>query len=68
MPDYVLTETRIEERDGATWVAGLCPYCWERVAFHAPPRGTSQQVSCPNGHPLRIVAQTSEGEHHHAHP
>jgi hypothetical protein len=64
MPDCVLAETRIEERDGATWVAGICPYCWERVAFHAPPRGTPELVTCPNGHPLRIVAQTSEGEHH----
>lgn len=59
--EYVLTETRLESRDGATWVSGLCPSCWERLAFRAPPRGTTVQVHCLNGHLLRIVDQTSEG-------
>jgi hypothetical protein len=59
--DSVLTQTRLEERDGAIWVTGFCPFCWERLAFHAPPRGTSISVHCPNGHPLRIVDQTTEG-------
>jgi hypothetical protein len=58
----VLRETEIEERDGATWVAGLCPYCWERLAFHAPPPGADVEVQCPNGHALRIIDQTSAGE------
>jgi hypothetical protein len=57
----VLTETRLEERDGGIWVTGLCPYCWERLEFRAPPSGTSAVVQCPNGHPLRIADRTSEG-------
>ena len=57
----VLAETRLEERDGATWVSGLCPYCWERLAFRAPPRGRCVTVRCSSNHPLRIVDQTSEG-------
>jgi hypothetical protein len=60
-PDYVLADTRLEFRDGATWVSGLCPSCWERLAFHAPPRGSTAQVRCPNGHLLEISDQTSEG-------
>jgi hypothetical protein len=64
--DFVLAETRLEERDGATWVSGLCPYCWERLAFLAPPRGAAVTVWCPNGHSLRIVNQTSEGAVAHA--
>ncbi len=59
--DSVLVETRLEERDGATWVSGYCPYCWERIAFLAPPPGTTPRVACPNGHPLRIADQRSEG-------
>jgi hypothetical protein len=59
--ESVMVETRLEERDGATWVAGYCPYCWERLAFRAPRRGSTARVACPNGHPLRIADQTSEG-------
>jgi hypothetical protein len=59
---YVLAETRLEERDGATWVSGLCPFCWERVAFLAVPRGMSVTMLCPRGlHPLRVEDETSEG-------
>ena len=58
---YELAETRLEERDGALWVTGLCPVCWDRLAFHAPPRGSNVEVQCPNGHPLRIFHQRSEG-------
>jgi hypothetical protein len=61
LPRAVLLETRLEERDGATWVSGLCPYCWERHFFRAPPRGTAADVRCPNGHDLRIEDQTSAG-------
>jgi hypothetical protein len=57
----VLAETRLEERDGSTWVSGLCPYCWERYFFRAPPVGTTVTVRCPNEHTLQIVDQTSEG-------
>jgi hypothetical protein len=56
-----LIETRIEERDGATWVTGLCPFCWERFGFHAPPEGKTPLVTCPNGHNLRIVERHSAG-------
>ena len=63
-PEYVLAETQIEERDGASWVTGLCPACWERFAFQTPPRrGPAAHVQCPNGHLLRIVEQTSAGGH-----
>ena len=61
LPRVVLAETRLEERDGGTWVSGLCPYCWERQFFRAPPRGTSVDVQCPSGHDLRIEGQTSAG-------
>ncbi len=67
-PEYVLAETQLEERDGATWVSGLCPGCGERVAFHARPRGLVVQVQCPSGHSLRIVEQTSAGSHAHPRP
>jgi hypothetical protein len=60
-PRYVLTHTRLEQRDGATWVSGLCSFCWERLAFRAPPRGSAADVQCPNGHPLRIEDKRSEG-------
>jgi hypothetical protein len=60
---YVLAQTEIEERDGGTWVSGLCPYCWERLAYLAPPEGTAITVQCPNGHSLRIVDQRSAGRH-----
>jgi hypothetical protein len=60
-PNYVLTQTRLEQRDGASWVSGRCSFCWERLAFRAPPRGLTVRVQCPNGHPLRIEDQTSDG-------
>jgi hypothetical protein len=63
----VLTETELEERDGHTWVAGLCPFCWERIAFTAPPEGTQADVECPNGHALRIIEQTTAGANEHRH-
>jgi hypothetical protein len=61
--EYVLAQTEIEERDGGTWVSGLCPYCWERLAYLAPPEGTTVTVQCPNGHALRIVELRSAGRH-----
>jgi hypothetical protein len=61
-PQYRLEETQLEERDGRTWVSGLCPACWQRYAFPAPPRGQSVLVRCPEGHWLRIVDQTSAGK------
>lgn len=60
--EYVLAQTRLEERDGATWVSGLCPFCWERFAFRAPAPGATAVVECPRGlHPLRIADRTSAG-------
>jgi hypothetical protein len=64
--EYVLAETQLEERDGALWVSGRCPPCWERFAFRVPARGrsTGEHVRCPNGHLLRIAEQTSAGGSH----
>jgi len=59
--EYELAETQIEERDGATWVSGLCPACWERFAFLAPERVNDEHVCCDNGHPLHIGAWTTAG-------
>jgi hypothetical protein len=64
--DWVLIETRLEDRDGAEWVSGLCPFCWERVAFRAPRPGAAEIEQCPNGHPVRIVDLRSEGWAAHA--
>lgn len=63
--EWELAETELEERDGGTWVSGLCPGCWERFAFPAPPRGRAVRVRCPNGHLLVIGQQTSAGAHAH---
>lgn len=59
--ERLLIETRLEERDGATWVSGICPFCWDRFAFPAPPAGEVVHVPCPNGHPLRIEDRRSAG-------
>jgi hypothetical protein len=64
-PVSELAETRLEERDGARWVTGVCPFCWERLAFRAPEPGMSATVGCPNGHPRRIAGAPSEGASHH---
>jgi hypothetical protein len=61
--EYVLADTQLEERDGCTWVSGLCPGCGERSAYRAVPRGAISHVRCPNGHQLRIVEQTSAVSH-----
>jgi hypothetical protein len=45
--------------------AGLCPACWGRLAFRAPPRDTVVHVHCPEGHSLRIADQTSDGSSAH---
>ena len=54
-------ETRLEERDGGTWVTGLCPFCWERVAALLAPDGTVASAQCPNGHRLAVVERRSAG-------
>ncbi len=54
-------QTRIEERDGGTWVTGLCPYCWERVAVLTAHDGTATAARCSNGHRLAIVEHRSAG-------
>jgi hypothetical protein len=54
-------ETRLEERDGATWVTGLCPFCWERVAARLTPGGAAEHALCPNGHQLAVVESRSAG-------
>lgn len=55
-------ETRLELRDGAVWLAGLCPRCWEHFAITMPQRGA--RVKCPNGHTLRVASLRSEGQLH----
>jgi hypothetical protein len=59
--EHKLIDTRLEERDGAVWVTGLCPSCWERVAEHAPAEDSTATVRCPNGHVLVVVDQRSAG-------
>jgi hypothetical protein len=54
-------QTRIEERDGGTWVTGLCPYCWERVAVLTARDGTATAATCSNGHHLAVVERRSAG-------
>ena len=54
-------ETRLEERDGGTWVTGLCPFCWERVAALLAPGGAVPSAQCPNGHRLSVVERRSAG-------
>jgi hypothetical protein len=54
-------QTRIEERDGGTWVTGLCPYCWERVAVRTADDGTATEAQCSSGHRLAIVEHRSAG-------
>jgi hypothetical protein len=67
-PEFLFAETQLEERDGALWVSGLCPGCWERLAFRAPPKGRTARVRCSNGHRLCIVELTSAGGHAHQGP
>jgi hypothetical protein len=54
-------ETRLEERDGGTWVTGLCPFCWERVAVRLASDGAANAALCANGHRLAIVERRSAG-------
>jgi hypothetical protein len=54
-------ETRLEERDGGTWVTGLCPFCWERVAASLAPDGTVGLTRCPSGHRLAVLERGSAG-------
>ncbi|MGD0678222.1 MAG: hypothetical protein ABSC94_22660 [Polyangiaceae bacterium] len=57
-----LIDTRVEERDGATWITGLCPFCWERVAVRDPSVDSTATARCPNGHLLHIDERHSSGE------
>ena len=54
-------ETRLEDRDGGTWVTGLCPFCWERVAARLGSDASALSALCPNGHCLRVVERRSAG-------
>ncbi len=60
-----LLETRLEMRDGGTWLVGRCPECWELVAKRTPIFGT---IRCQNGHTLRAAEMRSEGAHHYEGP
>ncbi len=63
-----LIETHLEVRDGATWVVGLCPGCWELVAVRAPAPKTAPIVTCPNGHVVRLKERRSEGKYRYVSP
>jgi hypothetical protein len=54
-------ETRLEERDGGTWVTGLCPFCWERVGVRLGSDAAPTSTLCPNGHRLGIDERRSAG-------
>jgi hypothetical protein len=52
-----LLATRLEERDGATWVSGRCSFCWQRVAVRQPPPGVAAVALCENHHPFASPTQ-----------
>ena len=54
-----VVETRLEERDGGTWITGLCPFCWERVAVLMAGDAAPASTRCSSGHQLAIVEQRS---------
>jgi hypothetical protein len=57
--DAILLETRLERRDGATWITGLCSFCWERRAFRDAEVGTVAR--CKNDHAIHIVERQCVG-------
>ena len=63
-----LIETRLELRDGAVWLVGLCPGCWEHVAVRASAYGQPSTVTCENGHILRVNDPRSEGSYRYVSP
>ena len=54
-----VVETRLEERDGGTWITGLCPFCWERLAVLMAADAAPTSTRCSSGHQLTIVEQRS---------
>lgn len=56
----ILLETRLEHRDGGTWLTGLCSFCWERVGFRDLAESQTR-VQCKNGHALRIIDRQCAG-------
>jgi hypothetical protein len=67
MIDGKLIQTHLEDRDGGTWVSGLCPFCWERVAERGAQDTIPVAVTCPNGHRLAVLEAHSAGEEEHKH-
>ncbi len=63
-----LIETHLEVRDGAVWLVGLCPGCWELVAVRARALDESRRVTCANGHTLRVKELRSEGSYRYVSP
>jgi len=57
-----VVETRLEERDGGTWITGLCPFCWERVAVLTAANGAAPSALCSSGHRLAVVERRSAGD------
>lgn len=56
----VLLETRLEYRDGGTWLTGLCSFCWSRLHFRDVADGQTT-VRCDNDHAVRIVERQCVG-------
>lgn len=59
--EWELVETRLEERDGGTWVAGLCSNCREPIAVRMIAGGPPRAGACPNGHRVRVRELHSAG-------
>lgn len=57
--DALLLETRLEHRDGDTWVTGLCSFCWERLGFRGLEPGSVAR--CKNGHAIRVLERQCVG-------
>jgi hypothetical protein len=60
-PEWEMVEVRLEERDGGTWVAGLCSNCREPMALRTVAGEAARAGTCPNGHGVRGRAHQSAG-------
>lgn len=56
----VLLETRLEHRDGGTWLTGLCSFCWVRLGFRDLAEGQTS-LRCVNDHALHVVERQCVG-------
>ena len=62
LPEWDLVETRLEERDGGTWVAGICSNCGQSMAVATVAGSEAPAASvCPSGHRVRVRELRSAG-------